>query len=151
MSWFDELFGNDKHSDEELLRRKNKRRHNSETQKNGEHTLLPENDDIYDRPRGKFRFPIDLGQDAETYDEAVYREVDEDEYMSQKSPKVDKEFGYGAYSYDEIDNNNDYPQTYDSATDTRRRRRRQYTNHDDTGVPSIKERPSNKRLSLIHI
>lgn len=40
MSWFDELFGNDKHSDEELLRRKNKRRHNSETQKNGEHTLL---------------------------------------------------------------------------------------------------------------
>ena len=23
MSWFDELFGNDKHSDEELLRRKN--------------------------------------------------------------------------------------------------------------------------------
>ena len=41
------------------------------------------------------------------------REVDEDEYMSQKSPKVDKEFGYGAYSYDEIDNN-DYPQTYDS-------------------------------------
>ena len=145
MSWFDELFGNDKHSDEELLRRKNKRRHNSETQKNGEHTLLPENDDIYDRPRGKFRFPIDLGQDAETYDEAVYREVDEDEYMSQKSPKVDKEFGYGAYSYDEIDNNNDYPQTYDSATDTRRRRRRQYTNHDDTGVPSIKERPSNKR------
>ena len=65
--------------------------------------------------------------------------------MSQKSPKVDKEFGYGAYSYDEIDNNNDYPQTYDSATDTRRRRRRQYTNHDDTGVPSIKERPSNKR------
>ena len=71
MSWFDELFGNDKHSDEELLRRKNKRRHNSETQKNGEHTLLPENDDIYDRPRGKFRFPIDLGQDAETYDEAV--------------------------------------------------------------------------------
>ena len=123
MSWFDELFGNDKHSDEELLRRKNKRRHNSETQKNGEHTLLPENDDIYDRPRGKFRFPIDLGQDAEIYDEAVYREVDEDEYMSQKSPKVDKEFGYGAYSYDEIDNNNDYPQTYDSATDTRRRRR----------------------------
>ena len=65
--------------------------------------------------------------------------------MSQKPPKVDKEFGYGAYSYDEIDNNNDYPQTYDSATDTRRRRRRQYTNHDDTGVPSIKERPSNKR------
>ena len=62
MSWFDELFGNDKHSDEELLRRKNKRRHNSETQKNGEHTLLPENDDIYDRPRGKFRFPIDLGK-----------------------------------------------------------------------------------------
>ena len=64
--------------------------------------------------------------------------------MSQKSSKSDKEFGYDAYSYDEIDNN-DYPQTYDSATDTRRRRRRQYTNHDDTGVPSIKERPSNKR------
>ncbi|OFO39953.1 DNA translocase FtsK [Staphylococcus sp. HMSC070D05] len=144
MSWFDELFSNDKHSDEELLRRKNKRRHNSETQKNGEHTLLPENDDIYNRPRGKFRFPIDLGQDAETSDEAVYREVDEDEYMSQKPSKVDKDFSYGAYSYDEIDNNN-YSQTYDSATDTRRRRRRQYTNHDDTGVPSIKERPSNKR------
>ncbi|MDU7696212.1 MAG: hypothetical protein E7K10_12890, partial [Staphylococcus sp.] len=33
-------------------------------------------------------------QDAETYDEAVYREVDEDEYMSQKSSKSDKEFGY---------------------------------------------------------
>ena len=24
--------------------------------------------------------------------------------MSQKPPEVDKEFGYGAYSYDEIDN-----------------------------------------------
>lgn len=140
MSWFDELFGNDNHSDEELLRRKNKRRHNSETQQNGEHTLLPENDDIYDRPRGNFRFPIDLGQDVETYDEAVYREVDEDKYMSQKQPKADKEYGY-----DEINNNNNYTQTYDSATDTRKRRRRQYTNHDDTGVPSIKERPSNKR------
>ena len=144
MSWFDELFGNDNHSDEELFRRKNKRRHNSETQKNGEHTLLPENDDIYDRPRGKFRFPIDLGQDAKTYDEAVYREVDENEYISQKQPKDDENYGYGTYSYNELDND-DYSQTYNSATDTRRRRRRQHTNYDDTGVPSIKERQSNKR------
>ena len=51
-----------KNSDEELLRRKSKRRNGDLTQ-NKDDSLLPENNDIYDRPRGKFRFPIDVGQD----------------------------------------------------------------------------------------
>ena len=65
MSWFDELFGNDKHSDEELLRRKINVDITQKHKRMVSIPLLPENDDIYDRPRGKFRFPIDLGQDAE--------------------------------------------------------------------------------------
>ena len=32
---------------------------------------------IYDRPRGKFRFPIDVGQD-ENYEEAIYRDSNDD-------------------------------------------------------------------------
>ena len=62
MSWFDDLFSNKENSDEELLRRKSKRRNGDLTQ-NKDDSLLPENNDIYDRPRGKFRFPIDVGQD----------------------------------------------------------------------------------------
>ena len=55
MSWFDDLFSNKENSDEELLRRKSKRRNGDLTQ-NKDDSLLPENNDIYDRPRGKFRF-----------------------------------------------------------------------------------------------
>ncbi|MGZ9807782.1 hypothetical protein ACTMNS_08035 [Staphylococcus haemolyticus] len=76
MSWFDDLFSNKENSDEELLRRKSKRRNGDLTQ-NKDDSLLPENNDIYDRPRGKFRFPIDVGQD-ENYEEAIYRDSNDD-------------------------------------------------------------------------
>ena len=53
MSWFDDLFSNKENSDEELLRRKSKRRNGDLTQ-NKDDSLLPENNDIYDRPEVSF-------------------------------------------------------------------------------------------------
>ena len=55
MSWFDKLFGEDNDSNDDLLR-KIKRRQGTQSQQNNQDSLLPQNNDIYNRPRGKFRF-----------------------------------------------------------------------------------------------
>ncbi|MCE5097640.1 DNA translocase FtsK [Staphylococcus devriesei] len=142
MSWFDDLFNDNNDSDEELLRRKNKRRQDSKMQ--DDDALLPENNDVYDRPKGKFRFPIDIGRDNEDYEDAIYydsesketdfteshQHVDNNSYMSHYSSKDN---GISYY-------NND-------SNDTRRRRRRTHTNHDDTGIPSFKNRTPQSRTS----
>lgn len=146
MSWFDELFGNDNNSNEELLRRKNKRRQDSKTQMNNDNALLPENDDIYDRPKGKFRFPIDIGRDTDEAEEAIYQEHDnENEPFYNEVYNSEDLYDYGSYHYDDFNQAAEQSQVYDSSQDTRRRRRRKHTNHDDTGIPSIKERPSQRR------
>ncbi|BGE82146.1 DNA translocase FtsK [Staphylococcus petrasii] len=148
MSWFDELFGNDNNSNEELLRRKNKRRQDSKTQMNDDNALLPENDDIYDRPKGKFRFPIDVGRDTDEAEDAIYQEnsnENEEAYHNDVSYNNEDLYDYGSYHYDDFNQASEQTQAYDSAQDTRRRRRRNHTNHDDTGIPSIKERPSHRR------
>lgn len=147
MSWFDELFGNDNNSNEELLRRKNKRRQDSKTQMNDDNALLPENDDIYDRPKGKFRFPIDVGRDTDEAEDAIYQEnSDENEtYHNDALYNNEDLYDYGSYHYDDFNQASEQTQAYDSAQDTRRRRRRKHTNHDETGIPSIKERPSHRR------
>lgn len=137
MSWFDDLFSNKENSDEELLRRKSKRRNGDLTQ-NKDDSLLPENNDIYDRPRGKFRFPIDVGQD-ENYEEAIYRDSNDD-IDSYRPHSTNDHSLYDSFVYDGHTNQSNNYAKYDSSEDSRRRRRRNHINQDDTGIPSIKSR-----------
>lgn len=67
MSWFDKLFGENNHSDSDVFFRKTRRQH-SKHQLNSEDSLLPENNDIYERPKGKFRFPMNIS-DNEVQDD----------------------------------------------------------------------------------
>ncbi|EHJ08262.1 FtsK/SpoIIIE family protein [Staphylococcus simiae CCM 7213 = CCUG 51256] len=67
MSWFDKLFGEDNDSSDDLIHRKKKRQ--SSLQKDNHHdSLLPQNNDIYNRPRGKFRFPMNVNSNFEQQD-----------------------------------------------------------------------------------
>ena len=74
MSWFDKLFGEDNDSNDDLLRKK-KRRQGTQSQQNNQDSLLPQNNDIYNRPRGKFRFPMHVSE------EASYNDLDNDKNM----------------------------------------------------------------------
>ena len=74
MSWFDKLFGEDNDSNDDLLR-KIKRRQGTQSQQNNQDSLLPQNNDIYNRPRGKFRFPMHVSE------EASYNDLDNDKNM----------------------------------------------------------------------
>ena len=55
MSWFDKLFGEDNDSNSDLLR-KIKRRQSSQSQQNNQDSLLPQNNDIYNRPEENLDF-----------------------------------------------------------------------------------------------
>lgn len=112
MSWFDKLFGEDNDSNDDLIHRKKHRRQSSQDHD----SLLPENDDIYTRPKGHFRFPIDISNDEEqqkseehTYDND-FEQYERDTYHSETPPE----------------------QTSDS-NHKRQRRRRHYRNEYDNG------------------
>ncbi|MGC9604348.1 hypothetical protein ACO2FP_06315 [Staphylococcus warneri] len=51
MSWFDKLFGEDNDSNEDILRNKNKRRQANQSNDTNHDSLLPQNNDIYHRPK----------------------------------------------------------------------------------------------------
>lgn len=70
MSWFDKLFGEEKDSNEDYLNNRNKRRQKA-NQSDEQDTLLPQNNDVYDRPRGKFRFPMRVVEEANQQDDNV--------------------------------------------------------------------------------
>ena len=72
MSWFDKLFGEDNDSNDDLLRKNKKRRQGTQSQQNNQDSLLPQNNDIYNRPRGKFWFPMHV------YEESSYNDLDKD-------------------------------------------------------------------------
>ena len=55
MSWFDKLFGEDNDSNDDLIHRK-KKRQESQNIDNDHDSLLPQNNDIYSRPRGNSVF-----------------------------------------------------------------------------------------------
>ena len=70
MSWFDKLFGEENDSNEDYLNNRNKRRQKA-NQSDEQDTLLPQNNDVYDRPRGKFRFPMRVVEEAKHQDADV--------------------------------------------------------------------------------
>ncbi|MGO2078211.1 MAG: DNA translocase FtsK, partial [Staphylococcus equorum] len=72
MSWFDKLFGEDNDSTEDYLSKRNQRRQKA-TQQEEQDSLLPQNNDVYERPKGKFRFPMRILEEA---NEAQHPEED---------------------------------------------------------------------------
>ncbi|MGZ1607356.1 DNA translocase FtsK [Staphylococcus argenteus] len=105
MSWFDKLFGEDNDSNDDLIHRKKKRRQESQNIENDHDSLLPQNNDIYSRPRGKFRFPMNV-----TF---------EGEEASQSKDFVSEEKEHYRRDYRKQD--------YDSCSQKRHRRRRNQT------------------------
>ncbi|MDO5514446.1 MAG: DNA translocase FtsK, partial [Staphylococcus xylosus] len=63
MSWFDKLFGEDNDSSEDYLNKRSQRRQKA-TQQENQDSLLPQNNDVYERPKGKFRFPMHILEEA---------------------------------------------------------------------------------------
>lgn len=120
MSWFDKLFGEDNDSNEDILRNKNKRRQATQSNDSNHDSLLPQNNDIYHRPKGKFRFPIN-GFESENVGS---------EYTSVND---------GEQSYVKNDDN----ETLTSQESKRHRRRRNHAN-DDEYVNSSRQSNSNK-------
>ncbi|WP_251519774.1 DNA translocase FtsK [Staphylococcus sp. Marseille-Q6910] len=57
MSWFDKLFGEDNDSSNSYLNKRNQRRQRANERERHD-SLHSQNNDVYERPRGKFRFPI---------------------------------------------------------------------------------------------
>lgn len=62
MSWFDKLFGEDEPSDQTSF---NKKR--STIRKSENRSLIPQSNDIYQRPKGKFRFPIAMDGQSDAF------------------------------------------------------------------------------------
>ncbi|CAM3084418.1 DNA translocase FtsK [Staphylococcus argensis] len=76
MSWFDKLFGEQDNPNKDYL---NKRSHRRQKAKyDNQHTLLPQNNDIYERPKGKFRFPMRVLEEEQ-------RETTSHDDMTEKS------------------------------------------------------------------
>lgn len=65
MSWFDHLFGDDDEKDN-YQRKYSQRRQKLEEKERRRHALLPENNDIYNRPKGNFRFPLHVDNEDVT-------------------------------------------------------------------------------------
>ncbi|MDO5374908.1 MAG: DNA translocase FtsK [Staphylococcus rostri] len=67
MSWFDKLFGEDDKS--ATTRRSSQKRSQHQSSQETSQGLIPQTNDVYQRPRGKFRFPIDMHDAHHTMDE----------------------------------------------------------------------------------
>lgn len=87
MSWFDNLFGENNHRDQT---KRSLRRHSSQMTDEKE-TLIPQFNDVYHRPRGKFRFPVNMydEKDLNQKHKSKVRENEESQnaYLFAKSNK----------------------------------------------------------------
>lgn len=79
MSWFDKLFGEE---DKATTGRSRQNRSQHPTKKEESAGLIRQTNDIYQRPRGKFRFPIDMHDEAVRNDEGNWEETSAENYES---------------------------------------------------------------------
>ena len=122
MSWFDKLFGDDNGSNDDLLRKNKNRRQSQQSKQNNQDSLLPQNNDIYSRPRGKFRFPIQVSENEYTQKNENYNEHNQEETNDIMR------------SYNQHDN----PE-FDSSGKRHRRRRQAYSKHDQSKITQQKQ------------
>lgn len=120
MSWFDKLFGEDNDSNDDLLRKNKKRRQGTQSQQNNQDSLLPQNNDIYNRPRGKFRFPMHVSE------EASYNDLDNDKNYETSEYNAN----YGSRTYDTQDDDSTRNLVDNSGKRHRRRRSSQMREHE---------------------
>ncbi|MDF4038683.1 DNA translocase FtsK [Staphylococcus aureus] len=121
MSWFDKLFGEDNDSNDDLIHRKKKRRQESQNIDNDHDSLLPQNNDIYSRPRGKFRFPMSVAYENKNVEQSADTISDEKEQYHRDYRK----------------------QSHDSRSQKRHRRRRNQT----TEEQNYSEQRGNSKIS----
>ncbi|MCG1486487.1 DNA translocase FtsK [Staphylococcus epidermidis] len=122
MSWFDKLFGDDNGSNDDLLRKNKNRRQSQQSKQNNQDSLLPQNNDIYSRPRGKFRFPIQVSENEYTQKNESYNEHSQEETNDTMS------------SYNQHDNLD-----FDSTGKRHRRRRQTYSKHNQSKITQQKQ------------
>ncbi|MBM6206221.1 DNA translocase FtsK [Staphylococcus epidermidis] len=122
MSWFDKLFGDDNGSNDDLLRKNKNRRQSQQSKQNNQDSLLPQNNDIYSRPRGKFRFPIQVSENEYTQKNESYNEHSQEETNDTMS------------SYNQHDNLD-----FDSSGKRHRRRRQTYSKHNQSKITQQKQ------------
>ncbi len=122
MSWFDKLFGEDNGSNDDLLRKNKNRRQSQQSKQNNQDSLLPQNNDIYSRPRGKFRFPIQVSENEYTQKNESYNEHSQEETNDTMS------------SYNQHDNLD-----FDSSGKRHRRRRQAYSKHNQSKITQQKQ------------
>ena len=122
MSWFDKLFGDDNGSNDDLLRKNKNRRQSQQSKQNNQDSLLPQNNDIYSRPRGKFRFPIQVSENEYTQKNESYNEHSQKETNDTMS------------SYNQHDNLD-----FDSSGKRHRRRRQTYSKHNQSKITQQKQ------------
>ena len=122
MSWFDKLFGDDNGSNDDLLRKNKNRRQSQQSKQNNQDSLLPQNNDIYSRPRGKFRFPIQVSENEYTQKNESYNEHSQEETNDTMS------------SYNQHDNLD-----FDSSGKRHRHRRQTYSKHNQSKITQQKQ------------
>ncbi|MCT2081625.1 DNA translocase FtsK [Staphylococcus epidermidis] len=122
MSWFDKLFGEDNGSNDDLLRKNKNRRQSQQSKQNNQDSLLPQNNDIYSRPRGKFRFPIQVSENEYTQKNESYNEHSQEETNDTMS------------SYNQHDNLD-----FVSSGKRHRRRRQVYSKHNQSKITQQKQ------------
>ncbi|MEJ7540469.1 DNA translocase FtsK [Staphylococcus intermedius] len=87
MSWFDQLFGED---DKDQSSQRSKRRRQSEVSREQKHAaFVQQSQDVYQRPRGKFRFPIEM-HDEEIERQHPQANTTHDDYVTNHNASYDR-------------------------------------------------------------
>ena len=125
MSWFDKLFGEDNDSSEDYLNKRSQRRQKA-TEQDDQDSLLPQNNDVYERPKGKFRFPMRILEEANETNN-----VNSDANVDNSNAEVNDNHTYRKYD-DNI-----------SVNHKQRRRRHMYENEISNNVDSQRTEQNN--------
>lgn len=136
MSWFDKLFGEENDSKDDYLTKRNQRRHKAKQNQNDKDSLLPQNNDVYERPRGKFRFPMSGIEDVDT------NYSTNNEHKSSSNEQQFNEVTNDGKQRSRRRRNSAYEQNNDTQPDSTP------TTHSDTQSAKPDQRQNNKRIRI---
>ena len=136
MSWFDKLFGEENDSQDDYLAKRNQRRHKAKQNQNDKDSLLPQNNDVYERPRGKFRFPMSGIEDVNMSHST------NNEHKSSSNEQQFNEVTNDGKQRSRRRRNSAYEQNNDAQPDSTP------TTHSDTQSAKPDKRQNNKRIRI---
>ncbi|MEY8603726.1 DNA translocase FtsK [Staphylococcus nepalensis] len=140
MSWFDKLFGDENDPNKDYLNKRNQRRQKNMQQEHKD-TLLPQNNDVYERPKGKFRFPMHVIEEENRSDSAhevsSEKEAKDTENMSNHTSSSNQKQRRRRHMYNETtsdemkqpeasEQSTTHDETYDETNSETRRDKRQH-------------------------